>query len=166
MNARSWKIVFSWEFCSARSASFFHLNVSYRHFYVKVCFAHLSSVHTVALTAAGSQPCWKDSFQLIMTGQRKPPTSFATWRGRCDLASSLWQMADLARDWHLYHPSAPSDAPFEADCAGARRSYTVTTIGSICDTTETCQPLAMHSAFTGVNPSLLTFPFTLTLLLF
>lgn len=83
MNARSWTTVFAWEFSSARSASnipqhiFFHLlNVSYRHFCVKVCFAHLSSVHTVALTAAGSQPCWKDSFQLIMTGQRKPPTSF------------------------------------------------------------------------------------------
>lgn len=64
---------------------------------------------------------------------------------------------------------------FEADSVGARRStadcvplssYTVTTIGSICDTTETSQPLAMHTVFAGVNPSLLTFPFTLTLLLF
>lgn len=44
-------------------------------------------------------------------------------------------------------------------------SYTVATIGSICRTTEMCQPLVMHSAFAGANPSPLSFPFTVALLL-
>lgn len=95
MNATSWNIVLASAFhkdCSSnkeitalrktlwRIFLTFECDIQSRHFCVKVCFIHLSSVHTDAwLAMAGSQPCWKDSSQLVMTGQRKPPTSFTTW---------------------------------------------------------------------------------------
>lgn len=142
-----------------------------RHSCVKVCLIHLPSVHTVAwLAMAGSQPCWKDSFQLIMTGQRKPPTSFATWRGPVQLGrlpvtdgwlgqglTSVSSFSSTFSSWILSEPDAP---PLTASL---RSSRTVATIGSICCTTEMPHSVAVHSAFAGANPSPMSFPLTVTL---
>lgn len=67
---------------------------------------------TPVQSTTGFKPCWKDSSQLIMTYHHESPATFCAWPGRCDLAGSPWQMADLAWDWHLYHPLAASALPF------------------------------------------------------
>lgn len=132
------------------------------------CLIHLSSVHTVAwLTMAGSQPCWKDSFQLIMTGQRKPPTSFATWRGPVRLGRLPVTDGWLGRRTTSVSSFSSIRRAFSRWIlpltASLRSSCTVATIASICCTTEMCHSAVVHSAFAGANPSLMSFPSTVTL---
>ena len=130
-------------------------------------WVYLSSVYTSArLAAAGNRPCWKDTSQLIMTGHHKSPAAFAAWRGQCDLAGSPWQMADLAGDWHLYHPSAPSASPLL--CKGCQSQplllwfpapslpCAAATIGSICQPHGEVS-LSTSSAHSSQAPRLLSF---------
>lgn len=200
MNARSWNIVLASAFCHMRNAIqirklqlweikrkkkkssqtlcsiflTFECDIQSRHFCVKVCFTHLSSVHTVAwLAMAGSQPCWKDSFQLIMSGQRKPPTSFTTWRGPVRLGrlpvtdgwlgqrlTSVSSFGSIGRAFSRWILSEPDSQPLTVSLWS---SCTVATIGSICCTTEMCHSVAVHLLLAGANPSPMSFPLTVTL---
>lgn len=140
---------------------------------------YLSSVDPSArLDAAGNRPCWKDTSQLIMTGHHKSPATFAAWRSQCDLAGSPWQMADLAGDWHLYHPSAPSALPLL--CKGCQSQplllwfpapslpALLPQLAPYASHMEKCHsPLALHTAakLPGCSPSPLS-PFSLSVTLF
>lgn len=191
MNARSWTIVLASALCSIGNAIqirklqkpsqtscsiflTFECYIQSRNFCLKVCFVHLSSVHTVAwLALAGSQPCGEDSFQLIMTGQRKPPTSFATWRGPVRLGrlpvtdgwlgqrlTSVSSFSGIRRAFSRRILSEPDAPPLTASPPSSRPA---TTIGSICWTAVTRHSVAQRSAFAGANPFPMSFPLTGTI---
>lgn len=47
---------------------------------------------------------WEDNSQLIIDGHPRSSADLCAWCGQSDLASSLWQMVNLASCCHLHHP--------------------------------------------------------------
>lgn len=114
------------------------------HFHVQyirnIC---LCSVYTNAwLAAVGNRPCWKDSFQLIMTGQDKSPTTFAAWQASVTWPVSCdrwltWPETDICITLQLRQPCLfpvrrPSEPAAPPLIPSPWRPCTVATISSIC----------------------------------
>lgn len=110
-----------------------------------ICIAQSSECPVYAnaeFAVFGNWPCWKNIFQLIMTGQRKPPTSSSTWQwlvwlGQCPVTdgwlgqrlTSVSSFSSTSLAFSVWILSEPATAPLPPSFWS---SNTVATIGSIC----------------------------------